>query len=83
MLKYMEVAKRSEQRQEREKATSKCRHGLATSPHHLAWRGGGGFGDRFTAESLFKDPMGYYKQKAGETGTKEAELVQGVVTTET
>lgn len=78
MLKYMEVAESSEQRREREKATSRDRHGLAASPHRLAWRGGGGFSDRFTAEFLFKDPKKHYKEKAGETGMKEAELAQGV-----
>lgn len=81
MLKCM-VAKRSEHRQDRENDTGKSRHGLAASPYCLAWRGGHGFSGRFTAESLFKDPKRYYKQKAVETGMKE-ELVRGVATTGT
>lgn len=76
----MEVAERSEQRWEREKATSKCSHGLSASLHHLSCRGGGGFGDRFTAGSLFTVPKRYYKEKSGGTGMKEAELVQGMLT---
>lgn len=79
----MEVAKRSEHRRERENDIVKCRHGLAASPYCLAWRGGHGFSSRFTAESLFKDPQRYYKQKAVETGMKEEELVPDVATTGT
>lgn len=36
-MKYIEVAESSEQRQEREKATSKCRPGLAASLLCSAW----------------------------------------------
>lgn len=81
VLKYMEAAKRSELRWEREKGKSRRGHGLTASPRGLAWRGGGGFSDRFTAEAPFRDPERYYKQKADEAGTKEAELLQGVVGT--
>lgn len=74
-LKGRELAKRSEQRWERDKATSRCRHGLSASPHHLASTGGG---DSVThlQQQPFSSTKRHCKTKAGERSTKEVELVQ-------